>query len=217
MRDTCEFAAETTFRYRVLKRAVDLLMAAAALVLVAPAMLLIAALTWLRSGRPLWLAQERVGRGGGRFVLYKFRTLPLCSLKDKDHCWVAAPTDGWGRFLRNTGLDELPQLWNVLRGDMSLVGPRPERPYFVERFEREFPLYASRHRLRPGITGWAQVNGWRGNTSIPRRVAHDLSYLRHWSLAFDLRILGITLLNFVRQLWEPAAALASGAPDARSV
>jgi lipopolysaccharide/colanic/teichoic acid biosynthesis glycosyltransferase len=153
-----------------------------------------------------------VGRLGRRFRLYKFRTLPVATLADAGYRWVAPPTDAWGRFLRSTGLDELPQFFNVLRGEMSLVGPRPERPHFVEQFRRQLPFYSTRHRFQVGITGWAQVNGWRGDTSIPRRVEHDLYYLRHWSLALDFRILWMTLSDFFRRLWVAAAAMRTAPP-----
>jgi lipopolysaccharide/colanic/teichoic acid biosynthesis glycosyltransferase len=172
------------------------------LILLAPLLLLIAAVILVTSGRPILFSQERVGRSGARFRLYKFRTLDRSAALRGDEEWaVDAPTP-LSAFLRFTGFDELPQLFNVLRGDMSLVGPRPERPYFSARFERDVPAYAKRHRLRPGITGWAQVNGWRGNTSIARRLDHDLYYLDHWSLAFDLRILAATFTGLARGLWD---------------
>jgi lipopolysaccharide/colanic/teichoic acid biosynthesis glycosyltransferase len=185
----------------VLKRVFDCLLAAACLILLAPLLLLIAAVILVTSGRPILFSQQRVGCGGARFRLYKFRTLDRSAAARGDEEWaVDAPTP-LSAFLRFTGFDELPQLFNVLRGDMSLVGPRPERPYFAARFERELPAYAKRHRLRPGITGWAQVNGWRGNTSIARRLEHDLYYLEHRSLAFDLRILAATCTGLARGLW----------------
>ncbi len=211
-----DLPAVSAFDYVLVKRVTDVILAGFGLAIFAPAMLIIAAVTRFRSGGPVLLAQERVGRGGRRFPLYKFRSLPVSALAGSDSCWTASPAEGWGSFLRRTGLDELPQLWNVLRGDMSLVGPRPERPYFVEQFRRQLPLYATRHRLQAGITGWAQVNGWRGDTSIPQRVEHDLYYLHHWSLRFDLLILWMTLGNFLRHLWGTAAS-AEEAPHARSV
>ncbi|MBI3665504.1 MAG: sugar transferase, partial [Acidobacteria bacterium] len=187
-------------------RLLDLAVAILGLVLLAPLMAAIALLIWMRSGRPVLLAQERVGRGGRCFFLYKFRTLPVSSLVDSGRRWAPPPPEGWGRLLRGTGLDELPQLFNVLGGKMSLVGPRPERPHFVEQFRRQLPFYSTRHRLQVGITGWAQVNGWRGDTSISRRVEHDLHYLRHWSLGLDFRILWMTLADFFHRLRAPAAA-----------
>lgn len=198
-------AASEEFDYVFLKRALDLALSALLAVLLLPVMAMIAAVVFLRSGKPVLLKQERVGRGGRRFHLYKFRTLPVSSLPASDRQWTVDPDDAWGRFLRRTGLDELPQLLNVLRGEMSLVGPRPERPHFVEQFRRQLPLYGTRHRFQAGITGWAQVHGWRGNTSISRRVEHDLYYLRHWSLALDLRILWMTLKNFGCQIRDSQA------------
>jgi lipopolysaccharide/colanic/teichoic acid biosynthesis glycosyltransferase len=198
--------AGASFDYVFLKRASDVALSAAGLVALAPVLLLIAAITWTRSGRPVLITQERVGRGGRRFRLHKFRSLPVAALRRSDFRWTEEPADGWGRFLRSTGLDELPQLLDVLRGDMSLVGPRPERPRFVEEFRRQLPFYSTRHRLRPGITGWAQVNGLRGDTSIAHRVEHDLYYLRHWSLALDVRILCLTVANFLGDLRRAARA-----------
>jgi lipopolysaccharide/colanic/teichoic acid biosynthesis glycosyltransferase len=204
------------FDYVFSKRLLDLALSLAGLAVLGPLMAAIAAVSLRRSGRPVLLAQERVGAGGRRFRLYKFRTLPVSSLADGDRRWTPPPTDGWGRFLRATGLDELPQLFNVLKGEMSLVGPRPERPHFVEQFRRQLPFYSTRHRLRAGITGWAQVNGWRGDTSISRRVEHDLYYLHHWSLLLDLKILWMTAAGFFHHL-RVAVAAARGTPDAGSV
>ena len=188
----------------VLKRLFDCLLAAAGLIVLSPLLLLIGAVILVTSGRPILFSQQRVGCGGDRFRLYKFRTLDRSAAARGDEEWVADAPTPLSAFLRFTGFDELPQLFNVLRGDMSLVGPRPERPYFAARFERELPAYARRRRLRPGITGWAQVNGWRGNTSIARRLDHDLYYLDHWSLAFDLRILAATFTGLARALWDCA-------------
>jgi lipopolysaccharide/colanic/teichoic acid biosynthesis glycosyltransferase len=200
--------------YFVLKRALDVALSSAGLVLCAPLCAVIAMVTCFRSGRPAIIGQVRVGRAGRLFRLYKFRTLPTDALAESDRRWLPVPTDAWGRFLRASGLDELPQLWNVLRGDMSLVGPRPERPRFVEQFERDVPAYACRHALQVGMTGWAQINGWRGNTSIATRVEHDLYYLRHWSLGFDLRILWMTLMNLPGDIHRAAS---NGALHVRSL
>ncbi len=200
--------------YLLLKRALDIAVSTAGLILCAPLCACIALVTWLRTGSPVVIGQTRVGRGGRHFRLYKFRTLPVETLADGDCRWLAGPADPWGCFLRVSGLDELPQLWNVLKGDMSLVGPRPERPHFVERFQRDVPAYASRHLLHAGMTGWAQVNGWRGDTSIARRLECDLYYLRHWSLGFDLRILWMTAAGLPGAVRRAAAG---GALDVRSV
>ncbi len=204
------------FDYVFAKRLLDLVVSSAGLLVLSPLMLVLAAVIRIRSGGPVLIAQERVGSGGKHFLLYKFRSLPASSLAESDTQWSVPAADRWGRFLRRTGLDELPQLMNVLRGEMSLVGPRPERPLFVKQFQEQLPFYSTRHRLRSGITGWAQVNGWRGDTSIKRRVEHDLYYLRHWSFGFDLRILWMTVVNLTRQLRESGAD-AEGVPHARSV
>ena len=188
------------FDYVVLKRTLDVVGSAIGLALLWPVMGLIGGVILVRSGRPAIIRQTRVGRRGRLFTLFKFRTLPRDALVESDRCWASEAADAWGRFLRATGLDELPQLWNVLQGEMSLVGPRPERPHFAERFGREMPRYPARHALQVGITGWAQVHGWRGDTSIARRVEHDLYYLENWSFALDLRILWATALNLGRQI-----------------
>jgi lipopolysaccharide/colanic/teichoic acid biosynthesis glycosyltransferase len=189
-----------------LKRAADIVLSAAGLILLAPLMAAVAMAVCFQSGRPVIFSQERIGRHGIRFRLYKFRTLPVCPPQESDERWDVEPQDRLSRFLRATGLDELPQLYNVLRGEMSLVGPRPERPFFASRFRRELPRYALRECALPGLTGWAQVNGLRGDTSIAARLEYDLYYLRHGSLAFDARILWLTLTGSLRQ----AAAFVKG-------
>jgi Undecaprenyl-phosphate glucose phosphotransferase len=177
---------------RVLKRAFDLVGGAVALALVAPVMLAIVAALKLTSPGPVLYRQERMGVDGRRFRMLKFRTMRVDAEAQTGPVW-ATPDDPrrtrLGGFLRRWSLDELPQLFNVLRGEMSLVGPRPERPSFVEEFRRRVPGYMLRHKVKAGITGWAQINGWRGNTSIERRIECDLYYIERWSLAFDLRIL----------------------------
>jgi putative colanic acid biosynthesis UDP-glucose lipid carrier transferase len=160
----------------------------------------------LTLGRPIFFSQQRVGRGGRSFRLYKFRTLDKRPLELSEVEWSAPASHPFAALLRLTGLDELPQLVNVLRGDMSLVGPRPERAHFVQRFQRRLPRYAARHHLQAGITGWAQVNGYRGDTSIERRLEHDLFYLKHWSLVFDLWILLLTVAGLATSLWGLARA-----------
>lgn len=178
---------------RLAKRAFDV---AAALVLLTLAMPLLAVLALalrLRCGSPVLFRQLRVTRGGRSAVVVKLRTLR--EHRDADTRW-SVPAQGrspLAQWLRDTHLDELPQLINVLRGDMSLVGPRPERPYFSELFSHEIPGYAGRHRMRAGLTGWAQVNGLNGDTSIAERVRFDNYYIDHWSLRFDLKILARTI------------------------
>ena len=181
---------------RVLKRAFDLVFGALTLVLLAPAMLAVVAALKLTSPGPVLYRQERMGVDGRRFRMLKFRTMRVDAEAETGPVWTR-PDDPRrtrvGAFLRRTSLDELPQLFNVLRGEMSLVGPRPERPSFVEEFRRRVPGYMLRHKVKAGITGWAQVNGWRGNTSIEKRIECDLYYIERWSLGFDLKILIQTL------------------------
>ncbi len=181
---------------RVLKRAFDLVFGGLALVAVAPLMLAIAVGLKLSSRGPVFYVQERMGLDGRRFRMLKFRTMRPDAEASIGPVWARRNDPRrthLGAFLRRYSLDELPQLWNVLSGDMSLVGPRPERPSFVEEFRRRVPGYMLRHKVKAGLTGWAQINGWRGDTSIERRIEHDLYYIERWSLAFDFRILVSTL------------------------
>jgi Undecaprenyl-phosphate glucose phosphotransferase len=180
----------------VLKRGIDLALGTLALLLALPVMGLIAVAVALTSGRPVLYRQERMGLDGRRFDMLKFRTMRLDAESATGPRW-ATPDDPrrtrLGAFLRHWSLDELPQLFNVLRGDMSLVGPRPERPSFVAEFRQRVPGYMLRHKVKAGITGWAQINGWRGNTSIDKRIEYDLYYIERWSVRFDLSILLQTL------------------------
>jgi exopolysaccharide biosynthesis polyprenyl glycosylphosphotransferase len=178
------------------KRAFDVTASALVLLLAAPVLALIAALIRVTSGAPVLYRQERVGLDGRVFRMLKFRTMVPNAEAETGPVWArnGDPRETWvGGFLRRTSLDELPQLWNVLRGDMSLVGPRPERPVFIEQFRREVPGYMLRHKVKAGLTGWAQVHRWRGDTSLHERIEHDLYYIRNWSLGLDLRILLMTL------------------------
>ena len=181
---------------RVLKRAFDLGFGALAFVVATPLMLAVALALKLSSPGPVLYRQERMGLDGRRFQMLKFRTMRLDAEAATGPVW-ARPDDPrrtrLGAFLRSWSLDELPQLVNVLRGDMSLVGPRPERPSFVDEFRRKVPGYMLRHKVKAGVTGWAQINGWRGNTSIEKRIECDLYYIERWSLGFDLKILLQTL------------------------
>jgi lipopolysaccharide/colanic/teichoic acid biosynthesis glycosyltransferase len=176
-------------------RCLDLALAATLMIMLALPMLALGLLIRLTSPGPVLYFQERVGRGGRRFTLIKFRTMRLDAEADTGPVW-ASPGDSrctrLGAGLRRLSLDELPQMFNVLRGEMSLVGPRPERPCFVKEFVQELPGYMDRHRVLPGITGWAQINGWRGNTSIAKRLEHDLYYVKHRSLRLNLWILLMT-------------------------
>ena len=186
---------------RVAKRVLDLVVGGGALVLAAPAMLAIATALKLVSSGPVLYRQERMGLDGQRFQMLKFRTMRVDAERETGPVW-ARPDDSrrtrLGTFLRRWSLDELPQLWNVLRGEMSLVGPRPERPSFVEEFRRRVPGYMLRHKMKAGITGWAQINGWRGQTSIEKRIEYDLYYIERWSLGFDLKILLLTFWSGFR-------------------
>ena len=185
-----------SIRYSLLKRAFDLVFSTTAILFVLPLMALIAIVVRLSSPGPILFVQDRVGLNGKVFRMYKFRSMRVADPSESDARWTT-PGDPRrttiGVFLRKTSLDELPQFFNVLKGDMSVVGPRPERPRFVNKFLTEVARYNNRHRLKVGITGWAQVNGWRGDTSIRKRVEHDLYYLQNWSFAFDLRIIFLTL------------------------
>jgi Undecaprenyl-phosphate glucose phosphotransferase len=183
---------------RVATRALDASVAGAALLVTAPLFALIALAIRASSPGPVFYRQQRMGLDGELFEMIKFRSMRVDAEKDTGAVW-AIPDDArrtrLGAWLRRTNLDELPQLWNVLRGEMSLVGPRPERPEFIQQFRTQMPGYMLRHKVRGGLTGWAQVNGCRGNTSIERRLAYDMEYLRSWSLTFDLKILALTVVR----------------------
>jgi exopolysaccharide biosynthesis polyprenyl glycosylphosphotransferase len=177
---------------RFLKRSIDLISVAAGLFVLSPFFLIISLLIKWTSPGPVFFGQDRVSEGGRLFRIYKFRTMrqdaekhtgPVFVKKDDDRCTKI------GRFLRKYNFDELPQLFNVFRGEMSLVGPRPERPYFVEQFKHDIPRYMSRHHIKSGLTGWAQVNGLRQSTSIEERIKYDLYYAENWSLWLDLKII----------------------------
>jgi Undecaprenyl-phosphate glucose phosphotransferase len=190
-------APAETMHYVVLKRCFDVAFSLLALAFAGIPMLLIALAVKLSSPGPVLFCQERVGINGSVFNILKFRTMRVAPQGESDTRWTTTNDSRKtfiGSFLRKTSLDELPQFFNVLRGDMSVVGPRPERPHFVEKFAEEIDAYNSRHHLKSGITGWAQVNGWRGDTDIRKRVECDLFYVRNWSLGFDLRIVVMTVL-----------------------
>ncbi len=187
-----------------IKRVIDVLLSGAAVILMAIPFAIISALVKLTSPGPVFYRQERMGLDGKAFNVYKFRSMfvgaedttgPIWARKDDPR---ATPI---GRWLRRLDLDELPQFLNVLRGDMSIVGPRPERPFFVEQFKHRIPQYMLRHKVKAGITGWAQVNGWRGNTSLEKRIEYDLYYIENWSVTLDLKIMWLTV---VRGLFQRA-------------
>lgn len=183
---------------RFIKRAVDIFGASVALVLFSPIMLGVAAAINITSPGPLIFKQERVGYRNKPFEMYKFRSMVVQTEEDEKKGWTKKDdprVTGVGKFIRRTSLDELPQLINVLKGDMSLIGPRPERTQFVEKFQDEIPRYMIKHQVRPGLTGWAQVNGYRGDTSIRKRIECDLYYIENWTLGLDFKILFMTFFK----------------------
>ena len=181
-----------------MKRCVDLGGSVFAIILFSPVMLITAIAIKLTSPGPLIYTQERVGLHNKTFRMYKFRSMDVQSPKKERGAWTV-PGDPRvtkvGKIIRRTSIDELPQLFNILKGDMSLVGPRPERPFFVEKFREEIPRYMIKHQVRPGMTGWAQINGYRGNTSIRKRIEYDLYYIENWTLGFDIKILFLTIFK----------------------
>ncbi|HJQ39218.1 MAG TPA: undecaprenyl-phosphate glucose phosphotransferase [Thermoanaerobaculia bacterium] len=186
---------------RFVKRAFDLLVAAAALLVFSPVMLIVAIAIWLEDRGPLLYRQIRMGLDGKPFEIVKFRSMRVGAENETGAVWAEKDDPRRtkiGRVIRAWSLDELPQLWNVLVGDMSVIGPRPERPEFVEQFRSEFPHYMLRHKVRAGMTGWAQVHGWRGNTSMRMRIEHDLYYIENWSLLLDVKILFMTVVRGLR-------------------
>lgn len=184
--------------YALLKRVFDVLFSALFLLVTSPLLALIAVLIKCTSRGPVFFVQERVGLNGRSFKMYKFRSMHVSAKAESDHRWTTEEDPrrtAFGTFLRKTSLDELPQFFNVLKGEMSIVGPRPERRHFVLQFLQEVARYNNRHALRVGITGWAQVNGWRGNTSIEKRIECDLYYMQNWSLGLDVRIILMTVFS----------------------
>ncbi len=180
----------------IIKRSFDLIFSLALFLLLSPLMVLIGLLIVLTSRGNIIYRQQRVSLDGKLFTIYKFRSMTAGAEKGTGPVWAQkddSRTTTIGRFLRRWSLDELPQLWNVIKGDMSLVGPRPERPHFVEQFKESIPRYAIRHHVRCGLTGWAQVNGLRGQTPIEERTKYDLFYIENWSLGFDIRIIFSTI------------------------
>jgi Undecaprenyl-phosphate glucose phosphotransferase len=181
----------------VIKRLFDMSLALTGMILISPLLVLVALAVRLSGRGPVFYTQERVGMDGRTFKMYKFRTMRVDAEADGAKMTVEGDPrrTAIGTVLRTLSLDELPQLWNVVRGDMSLVGPRPEQPGFVEDFKREIPRYALRHKIKAGMTGWAQVNGMRGNTSIEKRIEMDLYYIENWSMTLDFKILARTVFG----------------------
>jgi Undecaprenyl-phosphate glucose phosphotransferase len=180
------------------KRAIDIAISSVALLCFAVPVGIVALLVRMTSRGPVFYRQDRTGLDGKSFSIIKFRSMFDDAERDTGPVWTV-PGDPrvtpLGRFLRRSNLDELPQLWNVLRGDMSIVGPRPERPHFVEQFKHRIPQYMLRHKVKAGLTGWAQVNGWRGNTPLEKRIEYDLYYIENWSVRLDLKIMWLTLVR----------------------
>lgn len=182
----------------LVKRIMDIFGAIAAIVLFSPIMLFSVIMIKLTSPGPLIYKQERVGLHNRTFMMYKFRSMEVQLPEEEKKAWTVKNdprVTNFGKFMRKTSIDELPQLFNVLKGEMSLVGPRPERPFFVEKFREEIPRYMIKHQVRPGLTGWAQVNGYRGNTSIRKRIEYDLYYIENWTIGLDVKILILTFFK----------------------
>lgn len=182
----------------VCKRAMDIAGSVFAIIIFSPVMLVTAVLVKTTSKGPLIYKQERVGLHNQTFQMYKFRSMEVQSAKSEKKAWTVRndPRVTYiGKIIRRTSIDELPQLFNILKGDMSLVGPRPERPFFVEKFREEIPRYMVKHQVRPGLTGWAQVNGYRGDTSIKKRIEYDLYYIENWTMGLDIKILFLTFFK----------------------
>lgn len=183
---------------RWMKRIVDIFGSIVAIILFSPVMLAVSVIIKATSPGPLIFVQERVGLHNRPFKMYKFRSMVVQSEETEKGEWTTQNdprVTAVGKFIRKTSIDELPQLFNVLKGSMSLVGPRPERPQFVEKFKEEIPRYMIKHQVRPGMTGWAQVNGYRGDTSIYKRIEHDLYYIENWTLGLDIKIIILTFFK----------------------
>ena len=182
----------------IVKRAFDILCSSVGLIILSPLLLVICIIIKATSKGPLIFKQERVGFRNETFMMYKFRSMKVQDEAEEKKAWTVKDdprVTKFGKFIRKTSLDELPQLVNILKGDMSIVGPRPERPFFVEKFKEEIPRYMIKHQVRPGLTGWAQVNGLRGDTSIKKRIEYDLYYIENWTFWFDIKIMFLTIFK----------------------
>lgn len=180
------------------KRMVDIVGSLCGIIILSPFLLVFALIIKTTSKGPVIFKQERVGLHNKTFKMYKFRTMYVQAPKEEQKAWTVKDdprVTKVGKFFRKTSIDELPQLFNILKGDMSIVGPRPERPQFVERFKEEIPRYMIKHQVRPGLTGWAQVNGFRGDTSIRKRIEYDVYYIENWSMGFDIKIMFMTIFK----------------------
>ena len=194
--------------YEIIKRLIDIICSFMGLLAFSPLFIIIAIIIKFTSKGPVFFSQKRVGKYGREFDMYKFRSMVVNAEELKEKLASQNEMSGpmfkmkhdprvtrVGRFIRKTSIDEMPQFFNVLKGDMSLIGPRPERPLFVEKFKEEIPRYMIKHQVRPGLTGWAQVNGYRGDTSIRKRIEYDLYYIENWTMGFDLKILFLTFFK----------------------
>ena len=182
----------------IVKRAFDIVCSSVGLIILSPLLLVICIIIKATSKGPLIFKQERVGFRNETFMMYKFRSMKVQDEAEEKKAWTVKDdprVTKFGKFIRKTSLDELPQLVNILKGDMSIVGPRPERPFFVEKFKEEIPRYMIKHQVRPGLTGWAQVNGLRGDTSIKKRIEYDLYYIENWTFWFDIKIMFLTIFK----------------------
>ena len=183
---------------RYIKRGIDFCLALIGLVIAAIPMAIVAIAIKAESKGPVIFKQDRIGYKGKVYKMYKFRSMKVQEASEEKKAWTTKDdprVTPIGKFMRKTNIDELPQIFNVLKGDMSLVGPRPERPFFVNKFKEEIPRYMIKHQVRPGMTGWAQVNGFRGDTSITGRIECDLYYVENWTLALDFKILFLTFFG----------------------
>ena len=184
---------------KALKRLTDIILALAGIILTSPILIITAVMVKITSPGPVIFKQKRVGLNKKHFDMYKFRSMRVQDREKERYQWSTQEDPRktrFGSFIRKTNIDELPQFFNILKGDMSLIGPRPERPYFVRKFRDEIPKYMVKHYVRPGMTGWAQVNGWRGDTSISERIKHDIYYVENWSFIFDVKIFFMTFLKW---------------------
>ena len=189
---------DNSFR-NAMKRILDLAFALLALVILSPLMVVVAVLVKVNSPGPVIFSQERVGLNRKKFLMYKFRSMKVQKEEEEKSQWTTKDDPRitrFGSFIRRTSIDELPQLVNIIKGEMSLIGPRPERPLFVENFRDQIPKYMIKHHVRPGMTGWAQVNGYRGDTSIQKRIEFDIYYVENWTLGLDIRIFFRSLFHF---------------------
>ena len=185
----------------IAKRVFDIVFSVLAIIISSPVMLVAVTAVRLSGPGPIIYKQERIGLHNKPFMMFKFRTMRVQEVSSEEKCWTTKDdprVTKCGRWLRKTSIDELPQFFNILRGDMSVVGPRPERPQFVDKFKEEIPRYMVKHQVRPGLTGWAQINGYRGDTSIKRRIEYDIYYIENWTFGFDMKIIFLTVFKVFR-------------------